>query len=294
MSGHRPDQGGIALVLVLWVITLLTSMALAVIATSRTESLQIRNRVAEAQFRAHAEAALQYTALRLAEAQRQAEGTVNRRNLSSAQQEALWRPDGNPRGWEFAGQALEVRIFDEAARVDLNKSPTTVLNKLLQQLGVSDKEADALVHVIADWRDTDTMRQSGGAESPDYSSTGSLYGSKNEDFDAVEELSQVLGMPRSLYVLLEPLVTVYSESGEVRQDYADPLVRAALGQEQSDSISAEPGMGGPLYRIQISYAKEAMGPRMEALARVAVGEQNPLRVLWRRYSWTAPIPMVEP
>lgn len=282
-------QRGIALVLVLWVITLLTSMAVAVLATSRSESLRIRNRVEEAQFRAQAEGALHYSALRLLEAQRQAGGTVERRNLSDAQLAALWRPDGMPRPWEFAGRMLEVRIFDEAARVDLNRSTAPVLSALFQRMGLAERDADGLARVIDDWRDRDDMRQSGGAEGPDYQAAGYPYGSKNEDFDTAEELVQVLGMSRPLYGLLEPLVTVYSESGQVRPDYADPRVRAALGQERMESASGEPGMGGPLYRVQVRYAEESAGPRLEALIRVGSGEQVPLRVLWRRYAWAPPV-----
>ena len=56
-------QRGIALMLVMWVLTLLTVMAVSLTVSRRTEIALTDNQVESARFRALAEAAIAYTAL---------------------------------------------------------------------------------------------------------------------------------------------------------------------------------------------------------------------------------------
>ena len=66
MSFSYPTrQTGIALVLVLWIISLLTVMALGLTTTQRTESALTQNQLDGARFRAMAEAAINLTVLNL-------------------------------------------------------------------------------------------------------------------------------------------------------------------------------------------------------------------------------------
>ena len=115
-SSRAPgSQAGIALVLVLWVIALLSVMALAAVSTSRTEINLVRNRVDEARMRALAEAGVSMAVLR----------------LRSTQEEDHWYPDGLPNSWQFAGQEMQIRIYNESSRVDLNKASQQVLLDLI-------------------------------------------------------------------------------------------------------------------------------------------------------------------
>jgi general secretion pathway protein K len=56
LSAAAPAPRGIALVLVLWVLTLLTVMAVGMTAAQRTETALTENVIAEARFRALSEA----------------------------------------------------------------------------------------------------------------------------------------------------------------------------------------------------------------------------------------------
>ena len=79
--------------LVLWVVALLTIIAIGMTATQRTESTLAANQLGSAHFRAQADAAINYAAFRL----------MAQPSLDGEDSDELWIPDGTPRGWMFAG-----------------------------------------------------------------------------------------------------------------------------------------------------------------------------------------------
>ncbi|CAK0753795.1 general secretion pathway protein K [Gammaproteobacteria bacterium] len=216
----QETQEGIALVLVLWVITLLTTMALAVTQVNRTGLTLVRFAQEEAQARAAGEAGVNYLWLRSAA---QPSGLPGAPRV-----EGDWPPDGEFRPWGWNGDTLLLAVADEGSRVDLNKSPPTLLAGLLEALGVEATEQARLIDAIADWRDGDDLRRPQGAEASDYQAAGLPYGPANRDFQAVEELQLVLGMTASLYQALAPHVTIFSQDGKVNPQYASETVLRAI------------------------------------------------------------------
>jgi len=268
-GGPGAAQGGIALVLVLWVIALLTTMAAAVVMTARTDAYLAHNRVAEAQIRALSEAAITLVALR----------------LRSPEDSDHWLPDGAPHLWEFAGRGLEIRLYNEGSRIDLNGAPDTLLAGLLRAVGVAAADAERLGKAIIDWRDPDDEAQFQGAESAEYHAAGLPYGSKNAPFATVEELRLVLGFTPELVRALADHVTVNGSGGAVLQEYADPVVLAALDVPPPvDTPLGEPrSLGGPVYRIMVRALDG--GPTLEALFRLGGVGGAPATLLWRRFAW---------
>lgn len=307
VPGRRPRrlprraERGIALVLVLWVVALLTIMAMGLTATQRTETALAGNQVTAARFRAESDAALEYVVLNLlaTPALLQDGG-----GLGPEEESDLLVPDGSPRTWRFAGQELEIRLFDEAALIDLNQAPPELLSGLLAALGAPPELAQPLVDAIIDWRDTDDLHQLEGAEDADYEAEGRPYGAKDGPFDSVAELGQVLGYDRVLLASLVPVLSVDAGTPRVKPDFAPPLVRAALEGLTLEEVEArieeeeaqeevlsnlEGGVrplnrGGPLYRVRIGRREEGRVTRgMEALVRLEAGRTPPYRVLWRYY-----------
>ncbi len=286
-------QGGIALMLVLWILTLLTIIAIGLTTTQRTESALAANQIASAIFRAQADAAIQFAALNLlAQPPPEAGG-------ESLEDLGLWVPDGLPRAWSLGGEALEIRIIDEASLIDLNLADRGLLLALLLAAGAEERDPDSLVDAILDWRDEDDLRLLNGAEDPDYDAAGRPYGAKDGPFDSVEELQQVLGFDRELYRALAPALTVSSGQASPGAEFAPPLVRAAVEgislEEMRDRLQQEAevlgdmpgpaGRGGPLYRIQVRWRAPGGAFRaMEALVRVQAGGLPPVAVLARRFA----------
>lgn len=294
-------ERGIALVLVLWVIALLTLMALGLTATQRTETALTRNQVDAVRFRALADAALHYAVLNL-----QVPPPVEGRDRAE-----VWIPDGSPLRWRFGGETLEIRVFNEASRIDLNAVQSDLLQALLAVLGVEPEAAASLTNRILDWRDEDDLRLVDGAEDGDYEAAGLPYGAKDRPFDSVEELQQVLGMTRALYRELAPALSTDAGSEQVDEELATPLVLAALRgialEEAEEEVrlrhepvvpGAEPAeagiRGGPLYRVRVTWI---VGRRrtqtMEALIASNPGSDPPFTIGWRRFGLAAG-PVVRP
>jgi general secretion pathway protein K len=289
--------------LVLWVVTLLTIIAVGLTATQRTESTLAANQVATARFRALSEAGIAYTVLNL----------LGQPSLVQGGEPAIdvWVPDGVARPWRFAGEPLTIAIVNEQSLIDLNKASKELFDALFFAAGVPEGEIELLVDAILDWRDEDDLHLLNGAEDPDYEAAGIPYGAKDGPFDSVEELRQVLGFHRDLYRTIAPVLTVNADSEKVEAEFAPPLVSAALEgttleeielrleeQEAASELSSgvtEPGRpisrGGPLYRVRVSRGGRGEAPMsMEALVRLEAGASPPFRVLWRRYGLTASRP----
>lgn len=303
---------GIALILVLWVITLLSVMALGLTAAQRTESTLTANALAGARFRAAAEAGIAYAALNLLAPQTEDMDAV----ATDAEGKSLvWLPDGTPHSWTFAEVPLAISVQDEASRIDLNQAGTDVLNSLFRVLGVSEDTSAALADRILDWRDADDLKSLNGAEDPDYAAEGLPYGAKDGPFTSVEELRQVMGITPDLYRRLAPEVTVDSGKAQADEQFASAVVLSATkgmtleeaqqtvtertessvpGAVSGRAAAAAFGRGGPLYRIRVARAapeaasQGANGLAMEALVRVEQGRKPPARVEWRRYGLAPP------
>jgi general secretion pathway protein K len=304
-SRMRAREQGIALILVLWVVALLTIIAVGLTASQRTESTLAANQVATVRFRGLAEAGINYAVINLLAQPPLVEG--------EGLVDDLWVPDGSPRLWSFAGQTLQIAIVNEGSLIDLNSAGKDLLSALLIAAGIPEGEDEPLVDAILDWRDEDDLHLLNGAEDPDYAAAGLTYGAKDGPFDSVDELRQVLGFDRDLYRTLAPVLTVDAGTDRVDREFAPTLVLAALDgitleeaelrlDEQRAAEELIPGgqpvrplsRGGPLYRIRVSRGGD-MGPflSMEALVNIEPGSSPPFRIRWRRYGLAANTPVTD-
>jgi general secretion pathway protein K len=187
-------QRGVAFILVLWLLALLTILLGSFALMARTESLQARH-------------LFDTTAARYA-----AEAAINRAVYQMATPDPLtrWIPDGRVYELEFESAALRIEVTDESGLVDLNAADTLTISNLLLANGMAQDEADALADAILDWRDTDDLISPNGAEDGDYDAAGYTYGAKDAPFDTVSEVQQVMGMTYALYQQLSPAFTIYS------------------------------------------------------------------------------------
>ncbi|HEU0151904.1 MAG TPA: type II secretion system minor pseudopilin GspK [Arenimonas sp.] len=205
---------GAALLLVLWMLLLMAGLIAVFALGTRTEALQgsaLRQQVAA---RLAAEAGIELASLRLVE----------------ADPAARWVPDGRPQRFEFDGYQVEVRVQDEAAKMDLNAADAGQLAALMGWLGVEPDRAERLAGVIQDWRDADSLLAvSGGAEDRDYAAAGLEYGAKDQPFTTLGELQQLLGMDLATYRLLAPHVTVYTAMPSPDMSLAQLPVLQAMG-----------------------------------------------------------------
>jgi general secretion pathway protein K len=206
-------QSGVALILVLWMLALLTIIGANLVFSSRTALLVAGNLYSRARAEAAADAGV-YKAI-----------------------QEMYRPQADPERWTgngrahlltFEGATLSVTVLDESAKIDLNTAPTLLLKGLFRALGAAEPDADALADAVADWRDADDLRSLHGAEKADYAAAGRNYEPANAPFETIEELRQVLGMNEDLFRRLEPLVTVYTRQAGINSAAAPREVLLAL------------------------------------------------------------------
>jgi general secretion pathway protein K len=210
----RPGERGIALILVLWTLALLSVIAIGFASNARTELLIVRNQIESARARAIAEAGVSLALL----------------EMTQTDPERRWLADGREHVLTYGRDLIRVSVQDEAGKIDINTAPDELLDGLFRTVGVDPASAIRLVDMIADWKDPDDLRRPSGAEAADYRAAGLPYVPRNGPFLAVEELRLLIGMTPALFDRIRPLVTVYSRSGRINSFAApDDVIRSLPG-----------------------------------------------------------------
>jgi general secretion pathway protein K len=206
LTALRQDERGIALVMVIWVLALLSLMAMSFMAEARVELRRTANLRARAEAEALAEAGINIAVARL----------------------IAEHGEIHPQPWTetIAGETVSLSVVDEHGKIDLNEADPEFLAGLFKSEGMPPNSASALAQAIVDFRDPDHDAGPQGAEDAEYPA-GSA-GAKDDRFATVDELLQVHGMTPQLYARIAPLVTVHSVMPVVDPLTADPRVLAAV------------------------------------------------------------------
>ncbi len=198
---------GFALVLVIWALVLLSSLAAGFAFAVRHEIRVAGDMASIARAEAAATAALHATALA----------------LGNAEPDERWQADGRVREVPWPDATIGVRVQSESGRIDINRAPRELLVGLFSQLlpaGAAESLADALI----DWRDSDDEAEPNGAERDAYARAGYRYGPANAAFNSVKELTRVLGFDQRTVETLSPYLTVYARRPRINVLGADLLV----------------------------------------------------------------------
>ncbi len=284
-SSWRSDraQGGIALVLVLWVVALLAVLAASQLVDARATMGLAGNQVAAAQARALAEAG------------------VNRAiaALDAGHGRLLWPTPDTGVEWRFGNGIVRIRVQSESGKLNLNSASATYLQRLLQAAGLRTEEAAALIDAIQDYRDRDSLRRPNGAETEEYAAAGLPFGPKNGPFAAVEELQQVLGVTPTLYARIQAHLTVHSRPPhmlDAQSASADLVEMLGLTRRGDYGGFGRGGFLPPLQPLPESVARRVAGvygvhseakvggitQRARAVVAIAIGTGEPYRLLdWR-------------
>ncbi|MEW6068961.1 MAG: hypothetical protein AB1610_11815 [Nitrospirota bacterium] len=188
------NQDGIALMLVLWVMVLITAIVAEFAYSMRTE-VNITNN-----FKQNEEA--YYAAIAGIE-QAKAE-------LLSAGDKMYLDEQGNliisddskvpERKGRFGNTVYSYEIVDEDRKLNINSADAEQLRYIFKNSGVEGEGLDTIIDSIFDWRDADNLHRLNGAEEDYYQSLEEPYSCKDSSFDIIEELLLVKGItPEILY-----------------------------------------------------------------------------------------------
>lgn len=280
-------ETGIALFSVLWIVALLAIAALGVAATTRSEARMTGNLLQATRARYAAEGAVEIAVARLL-----------------APGPSKWPADGSKQRLRIGEARLEVAIFNESGKVDLNTASAQLLQRLVSSVEPDPDRRSSLVDAILDWRDADGLRRLNGSEDDDYSAAGYAYGAKDSHFDSVDELGLVMGMTPGLLQRVRPYLTVHSGQTGIDPNAAprelltaltgeDPLAPSPDGAAPWAASDPQPaavpldeqfvtGSSGPVYTIQVeSRLAEAIVSRLTVTVMLVGGTERYRLLDWR-------------
>ncbi len=237
---------GVALILVLWVMTILSLLALEFSFAMRTEVHLTKNYKEDLQRYAMAEGGTQRAVTELIYKHdprvQQKRKTLPLEEIPPEGRE--WMTDGRPYVLSFEQGSCEIRIVNEAGKVNINIVSEPLLRKIIGQLGPEGEERDVVVDSILDWRDPDDFYRLNGAENDYYLSLKEPYYCKNGNLDSIEELLLIRGVTQELYygtkaplgsegkaegrVGLKDIFSVYAVGEQIDVNSATPLVMNAV------------------------------------------------------------------
>jgi len=228
--------------MVLWVMAILSVVALEFSFAMRTEITISKNHKEDLQCYAMAEGGVQRAIAELIY-KHDARLQQMRKTLTveeTAQEQKEWMADGRSYTLPFDLGSCEIRIMSEAGKININMVSEFLLRKVIGQLGLEGEAKDVVVDSVLDWRDTNDLYRANGAENDYYLSLKEPYYCKNGNLDSIEELLLVKGVTPDVYhgkkgtpegeegsadrVGLKDIFSIYSPGEQVDINSATPLV----------------------------------------------------------------------
>ncbi len=278
-AGNRRERG-IALILVIWMVALLSVVAMVAAGSARTDLQIARNLLDGAKVRSLAEGGVWWMIDRLLD-----------RDAAT-----LERADGTATRLLFDGNSIEIAIQDEGGKIDVNVADAVLLASLCRVVGLG-AEAEAIADGIVRYRE-----QGRGDSSAE---------TTRQAFNVIEELRLVPGIDPQRYARILPFVTVYTGDGHINPRTAPREVIMALPgvmpqqaeaylrervrtQAGSEATGLPPGLAGAaLYLsaslpqiITITATAQGTGSTKsvrEAVVDLAATQGRPFRVIaWHR------------
>lgn len=200
MNGRR--QTGVALLLVLWVLALLSTLLAGLLGW-----VHLQNRQALWQ-RQHTQGVLA------------AEAGIGMAVLAQLDRDPVrhWKADGQPHGLRFDQAALAVSLGSETGKLDLNAAPAKSFTRLLVACGANPDMARQVAQGLEQRR--------GGGRAP---------------LRMVEEVRELPGIGQPLYQCASPHVTLWSGLAAPDPHMASPWLRQALGLPQAGPATEDAG-----------------------------------------------------
>lgn len=255
------DERGVALVVVLWILVLLTILVMDFAFSTRLETTIVRNYLEEAQAYYLAQAAFQ----------RAMEEVIEEFNYTFLdEQQQLVFALQNPTGVE--GNIAPIRksirlgpgrynydLTDEESKININVVTYPRLVTLLEETGVADSKSRSIIaDSILDWIDSDHLHKLNGAEDDYYEGLNLPFEAKDRRIDTIEELLLVRGMTPAIFYggesedgsetyagLIHFLTT--TAAGFNNNTASETVLKALYSEERANQILSQREVNGGVY-----------------------------------------------
>ncbi len=307
----RDNRGGVALILVIWIMVILVAIVGEFSYSMRTEINIVKNFKEEEEAYQLALAGIEAAKAEILTAAEPAGMYVNENGLLvfNPEEEEPERKDNLGKGM------FEYTIIDEDGKLNINTASKKQLKYVFRDSGVEGTELDTIVDSIIDWRDRNNLHMLNGAEEDYYQSLERPYSCKDGPFDSIEELLLVKGMTpeifygsakvrhgesdeeETVYSGVEKYLTV-NGSNRININTAPAVVlEAVLGAEKADNIivQREAGLvsgavaGGKLssaFFMIISTGSNADGTIKRSVKVILQKKRNNMEIVYWNDNFT--------
>jgi len=189
------QQSGVALVIVLWIIMVLSLLIGGFAFTMYVETQVASYGRKELKAEMLARSGIEVARMQL---------ILNKRTAADASIDTLQQEWASNDTW-YVDHALgdgtyNVKVVDEDSKLPINSVTQAQLHQLLSALGVDASESDIIVDSILDWIEPGDLHRLNGAKTDDYyKNLEPPYRCKNGPMDRVEELLLVRGVTSELF-----------------------------------------------------------------------------------------------
>lgn len=190
----REDDRGVILIALLWILTILSVIALSFSRETFVEVGAARNSRDLADSYYIARAGIAATIYQLY--QKSYLSQMSPADALSQQPDAI---DFGKVTGKFGDGEYEVDVQDESGKINVNTVGEEQLKALVAVIGIPEPDADIIVDSILDWKDLDKIARQNGAEDEYYQSLQPPYLAKNGVLGTVEELLLVRGVTPEYY-----------------------------------------------------------------------------------------------
>ena len=205
----KSDARGFIVVAVLWILAALSALVLIYLSYVTNTAVVVATGADRVQSETLISAGVELAAFQLS----------NARDFS--------RPTSGTFNARVGAGRVAVTFRSEAARIDLNAAPKSLLAGLITGLGANPSDAVSYAERIMAWR-TPTESADDDPENSFYRTSGVPYLPRHAPFPQAEELWLVRGIPPLVIEKMLPFVTVFSNLASVNVLDAAPQVLAAL------------------------------------------------------------------
>lgn len=266
------NNKGIALIITLWVLALLMTLAMNLSFSTRFGNASTRNFKEDTQAYYLAmsayEEALSYL---ITDPDAQIDFIDDKGNFyTDAERDTITGTR------KTNGAEVSLKITDEESRLNINVLNESLLKETLEYAGVPDESLQEMVDTLADWKDPDDLHRLMGAEDEYYLELG--YKAKNSHLSVPEEIMLVKGYKPEYYIgedekiPLEKLITVWGGHINVNTASEDVLSLLGLNPIEIDTIinnrKNKEGLTTVPSQLAVFGRTYSASFRIEAAARV--------------------------
>jgi general secretion pathway protein K len=228
------DRNGVAIVIVLWVIMVLSLLISGFAFTMHVETQIAAYARKELKAQMLARSGIEVAKMQLLLHQQSATNAAyDAINQDWATNEDLYVDH------ELGEGTFNVKVTDEESKMPVNTATELQLQRLMTLLNVDPSDGDIIVDSILDWREPGDLHRLNGAKSDYYLSLLPPYQAKNAPLDRVDELLLIRGVTPELFhgtpatdkdparPGLADIFTAMS-SGQINVNTAAPIVLQAM------------------------------------------------------------------